>query len=107
MVGTVSLNMLGDLACVGRIAVTDAYRGQGLGARLLHTLEAEARQRGLRELWATARAPRFFLAQGYVLVTEGPERELLLSGCASCRQRDISCRPQAVRKIMSADDGDR
>ena len=98
MVGTISLDGCGGLPVVGRIAVSREYRGSGLGRRLLDTLEAEARQRGLPELWATARAPGFFVAMGYAVVAEGRERDLLLSECFTCGQYSKECHPQAVRK---------
>ncbi len=98
MVGTISLDRYGGLPVVGRIAVSREYRGSGLGRRLLDTLEAEARRRGLTELWATARAPGFFVAMGYAVVAEGRERDLLLSECFTCGQYSKECHPQAVRK---------
>ena len=74
MVGTVSLEDYRGLPVVGRIAVSQAYRESGLGRRLLTTLEGEARRRRLTELWATARAPGFFVAMGYSVVAIGKER---------------------------------
>ena len=98
MVGTISLDDYRGLPVVGRIAVSREYRGSGLGRRLLTTLEAEALRRGLTELWATARAPGFFVAMGYAVVAEGRERDLLLSECFTCGQYSKECHPQAVRK---------
>ena len=98
MVGTISLDTYKGLSVVGRIAVSQAYRGGGLGRRLLDALEAEARRRGLTELWATARAPGFFVARGYSVIAEGKERDLLLSECFTCGQYATECRPQAVRR---------
>ena len=100
MVGTISLDEYKGLPVVGRIAVSQAYRGSGLGGRLLATLEVEARRRGLAELWATARAPGFFVARGYSVVAEGAERDLLLSECFACGQYAKECQPQAVRKTL-------
>jgi GNAT superfamily N-acetyltransferase len=56
MVRTVSLDDSRGLPIVGRIAVSQAYRGSGLGRRLLTTLEVAARRRRVKELWAAARA---------------------------------------------------
>ena len=102
MVGTISLDEYKGLPVVGRIAVSQAYRGSGLGGRLLATLEVEARRRGLAELWATARAPGFFVARGYSVVAEGAERDLLLSECFTCGQYAKECQPQAVRKMFAS-----
>ncbi len=101
MVGTVSLNDYTGLPTVGRIAVERSFRGQGLGRRLLAELEQEARRRALSTLWATARAPGFFVANGFAVVTQGAERLLLLSECAECDQRGEMCHPRAVRKELA------
>jgi N-acetylglutamate synthase-like GNAT family acetyltransferase len=98
MVGTISLDTYRGLPVVGRIAVSQTYRGSGLGRRLLTTLETEARRRRLTELWATARAPGFFVAMGYSVVASGRERDTLLSDCFTCGQYGKECQPQAVRK---------
>jgi len=100
MVGTVSIDDNRGLPIVGRIAVSQAYRESGLGRRLLTTLEGEARRRRLTELWATARAPGFFVAMGYSVVAKGKERDLLLSECFTCGQYGKECHPQAVRKTF-------
>lgn len=100
MVGTVSLDDYRGLPVVGRIAIAEEHRGLGLGRRLLTTLEDEARRRGLRELWATARAPGFFISMGFSLVDDGSERDLLLSECGDCPQYGSDCHPQAVRKTL-------
>ncbi len=77
-------------------------RGRGLGTRLLAQLEDEARSRGVRCLWATARAPGFFLHHGYEAKDEGPEAEVLLANCPACDQYGTTCRPRAVRKTLAA-----
>jgi len=100
MVGTISLEDYRGLPVVGRIAVAREDRGSGLGRRLLETLEDEARRRGLTELWATARAPGFFVSMGFSVVADGPERDLLLSECCDCPQCGSGCNPQAVHKTL-------
>jgi GNAT superfamily N-acetyltransferase len=100
MVGTVSLDDCQGLPVVGRIAVSRFYRGRGLGKRLLTALEEEARRRTLTELWATARAPGFFISMGFSAVGDGRERDLLLSECRACPQYGTDCRPQAMRRTV-------
>jgi N-acetylglutamate synthase-like GNAT family acetyltransferase len=102
MIGTVSLDDFKGLPVVGRIALSPSYRGKGLGRRLLSALEEEAQGRGLTELWATARAPGFFVSMGFSIVGDGRERDLLLSECRACPQYGRECRPQAVRKTYRA-----
>jgi N-acetylglutamate synthase-like GNAT family acetyltransferase len=101
LVGTVTLGKLYDLVVVSWLAVAEAHRGRGLGRRLLGELEAEARRRSEREVWAPARAPGFFKAQGYHEVVAGTERDRLLGDCLDCEQFGV-CRPEVVVKRLSA-----
>jgi GNAT superfamily N-acetyltransferase len=100
MVGTVSLCDLAGLPIVERMAVASAHRGQGLGRRLLAVLEEEALRSGYALLYAAARAPGFFVANGYAVLAEGAERTLLLADCATCGQYAAGCHPQAVCKRL-------
>jgi predicted GNAT family N-acyltransferase len=58
---------------IGRMAVLAAWRNRGVGAALLEALMAEARRRGLREVYlhAQSRAKNFYLRHGYAV--EGDE----------------------------------
>ncbi|MDX1547680.1 MAG: GNAT family N-acetyltransferase [Rhodothermales bacterium] len=62
-------------AVLARIAVAPAYRGQGLGRRVVEALETLAREDGARRavLHAHAYLERFYAAMGYV--TEPEETE--------------------------------
>lgn len=55
-------------AVIGRMAVRDDLRGQGIGAAVLEVLEARARERGFAavELHAQVHATRFYEKAGYV-----------------------------------------
>ena len=61
--------------------------------------------RGMRRLWVTARAPAFFLAQGFEPVSGGPERDALLGGCLDCAQFGRECQPEALTKTLQATGG--
>jgi GNAT superfamily N-acetyltransferase len=100
LVGVVTLAAEGDIPIVGWIAVRAAYRGRDIASRLLAAAEEEARRRGETVLWATARAPGFFIARGYAVVASGEQRDLLLTECRDCRQLDSTCWPQVVRKTL-------
>ena len=54
-------------AVLGRLAVTRAARGTGLGAELVRAVEAEARRRGLEEVYLEAQthALGFYERPGY------------------------------------------
>ena len=62
----------GDTGKAERVAVLPAYRGEGLGTRLMELLEAEARKRGFSEmrLHAQTAVEEFYARQGYETVSE-------------------------------------
>ena len=100
LVGAISWRRDAGRDLVGWLAVEEAYRGHGLGSRLLETMAQEARGGGVRRRWATARAPGFFLRNGFVEVEAGPVRDALLGGCPQCRQFGVTCEPQAVTREL-------
>ena len=66
LVGVVGLEMLGDIGLLRSLAVPDAYRGQGIGARLTEKAEDYARAQGIRALYLlTSTAPDYFAKHGY------------------------------------------
>ena len=100
LVGGIALERSGGLDVVNWMSVEAEYRGRGIASRLLAALEREARARGVRRLWATARTPGFFLANGFHVVTEGPEAEYLLGDCPSCPQYLSECTPRPMVKEL-------
>lgn len=100
LVGGIALERYRGLDLIGWLVVGERLRGRGLGRRLLETLEDEARQREVGELWATARAPGFFIRNGYAVAGGGGERELLLPDCYDCEQYQDTCHPKIVRKSL-------
>ena len=57
---------------IGRIAVRKAYRGRGIGTRIMRALIAEARRRGLASVYlgSQAQARRFYENLGFVAYGE-------------------------------------
>lgn len=100
LVGAIVLERFGDLDGVNWLSVAEGFRRRGIAARLYACLEREARARGVRRLWVTARTPAFFFAQGYVPVPDGREREALLGDCPRCPQYGRGCEPQALCKDL-------
>jgi N-acetylglutamate synthase-like GNAT family acetyltransferase len=105
MIGGVTLETYAGLHVVNWLSVSEGYRGRGVGARLLAHLESEAVDLGIGELWATARAPGFFMRRGYSVAGGGGEREALLPGCDACAQYEVTCNPKIVRKALVAEAG--
>lgn len=89
-----------ELETVNWMAVGEAYRRRGLASRLYAVLEREARARGMKRLWVTARTPAFFAAQGFRAVPPGAEWDTLLGECPQCGQYGRGCTPQALFKDL-------
>jgi len=100
LVGAIVLERDRGLDVVNWLSVDEEFRGRGLAGRLYAELEREARRRGVRRLWVTARAPGFFARQDFVPLETGPESRHLLRACAACRQYGRTCRPQALYKDL-------
>lgn len=107
LVATIGLEILpGHLGLLRSLAVAPSWRGLGLGTSLCGALIAEARKRGVRDLWLlTTSAERYFTGLGFASVarTECPrdvqntiEFSRLCPATAICMRRHIADDP-AVR----------
>jgi N-acetylglutamate synthase-like GNAT family acetyltransferase len=104
LIAAVVLRHHAGLDLVGWLAVAAGRRGRGIGSRLLEELEREALARGVRCLWAMARAPGFFIRHGYEPSDTGPDHDALFGNCPTCDQYGTTCSPRAVRKTLAADE---
>jgi amino-acid N-acetyltransferase len=100
LVGALCLERQSGLDTPNWLAVDEGFRRRGVAAALYAELEREARRRGMSRLWVTARAPGFFLAQGFEPVPPSAERGLLLGDCLACAQFGHGCDPQALTKSL-------
>lgn len=71
--GTARVIARGDCAKIGRVAVTMAHRGTGLGAKIMRALMEDSKKRGFTsaELESQVYAIPFYERLGFVV--EGPE----------------------------------
>ena len=72
-IGTGRLLLHGELAQIGRMAVLPAWRGRGVGARLLLSLLDEARQRGAGSVFLNAQTYAVPFYERFNFVREGTE----------------------------------
>lgn len=72
-IGTARLLLHSELAHIGRMAVLPAWRGQGVGARLLLLLMDEARQRGAGSVFLNAQTSAVSFYERFNFVREGAE----------------------------------
>lgn len=82
LAGVIGLEVYDTVALLRSLAVAPARRSAGLGRQLVAFVEAEAAQRGIRELFLlTSTAESFFTAQGYALVPRA-EAPVVIQGTA-------------------------
>ena len=100
LVGSIALERFAGMHTANWLAVRDDYRRRGIAAELYAALEREALARGIGRLSVTARAPAFWVAQGFEPLPPGPESDALLGGCLDCDQYGRDCAPEALSKQL-------
>jgi amino-acid N-acetyltransferase len=90
-----------SIAEVASVAVERSARGSGLGGLVVRGVEAVARRRGHREIFALTLAERFFDSLGYAAADLAwyPEKRARYE---ALRERGVRVEPKAcVRKVLS------
>lgn len=100
LVGCAALKVKEGLYTVECLAVSEEYRGRGLGRSLIGMIEAEAIAKSANQIWALARAPGFFIRNGYRQMDPESPGGPSMKGCATCPQFNNTCKPAIVRKML-------
>jgi amino-acid N-acetyltransferase len=101
--GCVALEPYGtELAEIRSVAVDEATRGRGLGAKLVQYALTEAKRRGFARVFAVTHAPEFFQRQGFALSHRRELPEKIERDCRGCpKQR--TCHLAAVVAVVHAE----
>ena len=84
-----------DLAEVRSLAVSSAAAGRGAGKAIVGACVQQARERGLRRVFALTLVPDFFMKCGFTLTSLGRLPEKSASECPVCPKR-FACDEQAM-----------
>ena len=76
-----------SVAEVAAIAVSREAHGKGLGRTIVGAVEALARKRGIRHVFALTLQPEFFAAIGYERVDRARYPEKIRRDCIGCARR--------------------
>ncbi len=89
VVATVALSIIwADLAEVRSLAVDDAFRGQGIGRRLVEWCVEEARRLQIRRIMSLTYEQGFFEKLGFEVVAKEALPLKVWSDCVRCPKRD-------------------
>lgn len=100
VVGTAALSLIwADLSEVRSLAVDDAYRGQGIGRRLVEWCVDEARRLQIRRLMSLTYEQPFFERLGFEVVAKETLPLKVWSDCVRCPKRD-GCDEIAMVRVL-------
>lgn len=88
---------------VRSLAVHPAWKGHGLGRRLVEALEEEAREHGIRTLFAFTYIPDFFARLGFSEVDRRKLPSKVWKDCLRCPKLQC-CDEIAMQKLLVAGD---
>jgi amino-acid N-acetyltransferase len=100
LVGCGALLRLGpDLVEIRSLGLDPAYKGQGIGNRIVELLEQQARELGIPKLMALTYAVNFFERNGFTVVNKEIFPEKVWRDCIHCKKQH-NCDEIAVLKRL-------
>jgi amino-acid N-acetyltransferase len=100
VVGCTALAIIwADLAEVRSLAVDDAYRGQGIGSRLVEWCIDEAKRLQIRRIMSLTYEQSFFQRMGFEVVSKETLPLKVWTDCVACPKRD-GCDEIAMVKTL-------
>jgi amino-acid N-acetyltransferase len=100
LIGCGSLTQLGpDLVEIRSLGITDGYKGQGIGRKLVDFLLEEARRQKIVKVMALTYEVAFFLKNGFSIVPKEVFPEKVWKDCIHCKKQ-YCCDEIAVLKRL-------
>jgi len=101
VVGCGSLFKLGtDLVEIRSLGITDGYKGQGIGSRLVDYLIEEAREMQVPKVMALTYEVAFFQKNGFTVVQKEIFPEKVWTDCIHCKKQNC-CDEIAVLRMLN------
>lgn len=102
IVGCVAVGIFwADLAEVRSLAVSPDRQGQGLGRALLAAAVEDARQIGVRKLFALTYEKEFFVAHGFEQIDRRTLPEKVWRECIACPKHDACDEIAMMKHLMN------
>ena len=99
LMAAVTLEERGGVYALGDIAVNGDTRGHGYGAVMQQLVFRQARNMGIRTLWACAKEPKYYLHHGWQIVDWDDAPDIAVY-CSTCAKRGKECIPQKMRYTL-------
>ena len=95
-----TLEIRDDVYTLGNIAVRNDLQGKGLGIQLQNAVFREAETRGVREVWACAKEPDYYLHNDWQKMDWDTSPHIAVH-CASCEKRNVLCHPEIMKYTLT------
>ena len=100
VVGCCTLQVIwADLAEIKSLAVADEYQNKGIGKALVEKAVEQAKNLGIKKVFALTLEPAFFEKHGFAIVNKKTLPMKVWSDCAKCTKQD-NCDETAVEKTL-------
>ena len=99
LIAAATLEVRDHVYSLGDIAVHEDFRKRGYSTKMQEVVFAEARSRGIKELWACARVPSYYLRHGWEIIPwdSAPHIDVY---CRSCGKRGTTCFPEIMHYTL-------
>ena len=94
--GGVTLVIRDNVHAIGGISVSSDWRGGNYGELLLEHLYAEAKAMGVKEIWASAKIPNYYIKKGWETMDWNESPKIAIN-CGQCSRYRVSCHPEVLR----------
>lgn len=96
LMAAATLEMRDGVYTLGDIAVRSDLRCMGYGKVMQSVVFREAESRGIKELWACAKEPQYYLRSGWHKM-DWDTSPMIAVYCASCGKRGTECHPEIMK----------
>ncbi len=94
-----TLEMRDGVYSLGDIAVRADLQRKGYGKVMQSGVFTEAKKRGIKELWACAKEPAYYLRCGWQKMPWDESPDIAVY-CTSCGKRGITCHPEIMKYTL-------
>lgn len=99
LMAAVTLEMRSGVFTLGDIAVRKDLHRMGYGRMMQNVVFEEAKKRNIKELWACAKEPEYYLHSGWQKMSWDKAPDIAIY-CTSCEKRNRECHPEIMKYVF-------